>query len=423
MSRSLIVSLALSVASAAGVPSAAGPIADNPVAENLGRAGGIYCAYEVQSDSLPAVPEGYCPVYISHYGRHGSRWPIKGAIYTVADSCLSAQRAAGNLTPLGEDALVSVRALCDNARGHLGELTPLGERQHRAIAERMASRWPELFAEGAWVEARSSVEPRCIMSMAAFCEGLREEAPGVEIRRHASPGDMDFIHHKEPAAEALGSDTASWRSAFSAYRDSVALCHRTAFRLFKKQPAGPELIPAMRALYEVAISEQNIDGTDRRLLDIFDLEELTGLWKAYNYAQYVPHSRSPLGGGAGAAAARTLLSEIITAADAALASGQISADLRFGHDTDLLRLASLMRLEGCGAEVAGPEEAARQWRNFSISPMGANIQLIFFRNSDHHVIVAPRLNEQPISIPMPEYAPGFYDWEALRAKMQEYCKF
>ena len=41
------------------------------------QAGGIYYAYPVTADSLPPIPDGYTPVAISHYGRHGSRWAIK----------------------------------------------------------------------------------------------------------------------------------------------------------------------------------------------------------------------------------------------------------------------------------------------------------------------------------------------------------
>ena len=36
--------------------------------------GGVYYAYHAPKDTLTAVPEGFKPFYISHYGRHGSRW-------------------------------------------------------------------------------------------------------------------------------------------------------------------------------------------------------------------------------------------------------------------------------------------------------------------------------------------------------------
>ena len=40
--------------------------------------GGVYYAYPIESGiekpQLQSAPEGYKPFYISHYGRHGSRW-------------------------------------------------------------------------------------------------------------------------------------------------------------------------------------------------------------------------------------------------------------------------------------------------------------------------------------------------------------
>lgn len=82
-----------------------------------------------------------------------------------------------------------------------------------------------------------------------------------------------------------------------------------------------------------------------------------------------------------------------------LESGEVTADLRFGHDTDLLRLVSLLDLNGYGLETEDIEEAARRWPNWRISPMGGNLQMIFYRNDTGNVIVTIRLNERPAVIP------------------------
>ena len=99
-----------------------------------------------------------------------------------------------------------------------------------------------------------------------------------------------------------------------------------------------------------------------------------------------------------------------------LQSGEVSVDLRFGHDTDLLRLVSLLNLDGYGVETEDIDEAATLWPNYRIAPMGANLQLIFYRNSAGDVLVAPRLNEKPARLPdITEAAPGFYAWEDFKA--------
>lgn len=378
--------------------------------------GGIYYAYPVQKDSMPDAPAGFEPVYISHYGRHGSRWPVNPKAYRVTADFFQNQHLAQNLTDDGRAAWKLATLCAGNAQGHLGELTPLGERQHRDIAARMASRFPSLFKEGRNVVARSSVEPRCIMSMAAFCESLKDINPQLNIRRHATPGDMAFIHPKTEEASLMNSDDAPWRWEFDGFRDSVALCPDLNTRLFKKYPDSDSIADFSRALYDIAISVQNIDSLDADLFSLFSPEELKGLWTAANYIQYVGNARSPLSGHSGPECVRPLLDEIITRADEMLNSGEVSVDLRFGHDTDLLRLVSLLGINGYGIESENPWEVADKWRNYDISPMGANLQLIFYRNKEGEILVHPRLNECPAVIPsLTPVAPGFYPWQSLKS--------
>lgn len=253
------------------------------------------------------------------------------------------------------------------------------------------------------------------MSMMAFCDRLEEEMPGLTVSKHATPGDMDFIHHNTEDAKLNTGEDAPWMWEFSAYRDSVSRCVKTASRLFKSVPSTDSLALFMRSLYDVGISVQDIDGLEAGILPVFDAEELVGLWKASNYMQYAANGNSPESLASGPQSVRPLLAEITQRADEKLASGTPGVDLRFGHDTDLLRLVSLINADGLGAELEDAETVSEKWRNFRISPMGANIQFIFFRNGGGDVIVLPRLNEVPVRISdVPEAFPGYYDWEILK---------
>lgn len=383
------------------------------------KAGGIYYAYDVESDTIPVVPEGYHPVYLSHYGRHGSRWPVKQKIYKGANDFFQQQQIAQNLTDDGKGVWKLVGLCAGHVNGHLGELSPLGVRQHQAIATRMAERFPTLFKEGSKVVARSSVEPRCIMSMMAFCDRLRDIQPNLFMTKSASPGDMDFIHHKSEEADIMGSEQAPWMWEFHDMRDALSACPSLASRLFKTVPSSDSVASFMRNIYDIAISVQNLDSLDADLLSLFSPEELTGLWKAANYIQYNGNGMSPLTGHTGPECARALISEIVDSADEALNSNATSVDLRFGHDTDLLRLVSLLDIDNYGMELNNPDEVAENWQNFSISPMGANIQFVFFRNDAGSVLVAPRLNERPVKISdVPEVFPGLYDWNLLSTHLR-----
>ena len=145
------------------------------------KSGGIYYAYPVTADDDLTVPEGFEPVFLTHYGRHGSRWCLKDYQYPMLDSLFALNARTGNLTPLGLDVQQRLLRIGAHAAGHEGELSPLGERQHKAIAGRMAARFPNLFTDSTRIEARSSQIQRCIISMAAFCERLKELNPKLRV--------------------------------------------------------------------------------------------------------------------------------------------------------------------------------------------------------------------------------------------------
>ena len=54
------------------------------VLSNIATAGGNYYSYPVPTKALTPAPEGYAPFYISHYGRHGSRYIIGEHGYTFS---------------------------------------------------------------------------------------------------------------------------------------------------------------------------------------------------------------------------------------------------------------------------------------------------------------------------------------------------
>ena len=139
------------------------------------KLGGVYYAYPIESgDATPLVnpaPEGYEPFYISHYGRHGSRWLPDDERYIWVNKQFEDTR---NLTKLGKSVRKRLAKIWKNAEGNGGKLTPLGARQHRGIARRMYQNFPSLFTPDAHLTARSSTVGRCISSMENFLSELSE---------------------------------------------------------------------------------------------------------------------------------------------------------------------------------------------------------------------------------------------------------
>lgn len=387
------------------------------IKENPQRAGGIYHAYPFSTDSLAPVPEGYEPFYMSHYGRHGSRWVINEHRHSKLVDMLKAQETEQNLTDLGKEVLKKVEVLEKHTRGHWGELSPLGNRQHMQIAGRMMERFPTLFEGEGEIIARSSEVPRCIISMAAFADELVRRNPKLKVHRFSTPSDMDTIMKGTAGTAALSSRNTPWRKKFSGAIDSLHRAPATAAKLFKDPSKVKNLSSVMRYIFDVAIDEQDVE-TNENLIDIIEIDDLYNHWKAANYEMYARQGNCIDDSQAGPRSATNLINEIIARADEAIAGQRpTKVDLRYGHDTALLRLLAAMNVSTANASVSGPEEAALVWQAYNLTPMAANLQLAFFRNDKGDVIVAPRLNERPLRIDgvkeMPG-APGYYKWNELR---------
>ena len=68
---------------------------------DIATTGGVYYAYPGPSGVQTKAPKGYEPFYISHYGRHGSRWLIADEDYVRVMEVFEKAHAAGALTDLG----------------------------------------------------------------------------------------------------------------------------------------------------------------------------------------------------------------------------------------------------------------------------------------------------------------------------------
>ena len=148
-------------------------------------------------EPLTAAPKGYEPFYMSHYGRHGSRWLIGENEYSAPMNILRDAQRAGKLTAEGEATLQKIEAFYPMTINRLGELTSVGERQHHGIGRRMVQNFPEIFkAKNVPIDARSTVVIRCILSMEAECEELAAANPTARIHNDVSESFQYYLNQK-----------------------------------------------------------------------------------------------------------------------------------------------------------------------------------------------------------------------------------
>lgn len=378
--------------------------------------GGLYCPYIYSNTDLTPAPKGYKPFYISHYGRHGSRWISSDYYHTTTTEILGKADKAGKLTEKGKTLYEKMLIAAADAKERYGDLAPLGVKEEKEIAERMFLNYPEVFINDdgrePYVYSRSTQVPRCILSMAANNERLKELNPKIKMKREATKRDKYLNNEadinsdtvKVIAHDFLVNHFNPSRFISSIFNDSVYAAENV------KEPARFAF-----AVFYAATNLANIDYLNMSMYDVFTDDELFVLWQTSNLNMYFRVGPSPINGKIAKESAGLLLRNIIECADSAIQNNNISADLRFGHDAFIIPLLALMEIDGMNNMESDPEKVYNAWSNFKVSPMGTNLQLVFFRkDGSDDVLVKFLHNEKEKEIPVQTDLFPFYHWKDVK---------
>lgn len=389
-----------------------------------------YQPYPVQDQNpasiphLTKAPKGYRPFYISHYGRHGSRWLISTSTYKDPVAFLKKAKHAGALTPLGEDVLSRLEKVEEAARGRYGELTRLGAEQHRQIAGRMFKNFPQVFKGDARVDAKSTVIIRCILSMESFCMRLKELNPKLRITNDASEHDMYYMNNQDPDKffHKITSDPKN-SEILREYRKKVFTPDRLVKSLVKDESCFTDKYTASSLFYDVtelAISLPNTD-LDVSLMDVVTLQDMHQLNLYRNLGSYRYAGFCDMGQKVTPFRQTYLLKNIIQTADKAIAEAgtdgkkSAGATLRFGHDSNLMPLCSLMDIDGAGVYEPNNDNVANVWNMEHYIPKAGNLQFIFYGKKNAPVLIKVLLNEHEASLPVETDKFPYYEWEKVKA--------
>lgn len=401
--------------------------------KDITLSGAQYKAYPGPQKQLSPAPEGYTPYYISHYGRHGSRYLIGKNDYDRPYEQLKKAADAGVLTEKGLEVLEKVRQIREEAKGRDGELTPLGAQQHREIAKRMYERFPEVFKGKTNIDAKSTTVIRCILSMENALQQLIALNPELNITHDASVHDMYYMNMHDSVLVNLRKQGEKhpdlWK--FNMRYDNG---ERVVDLLFKDKGFLKEnKIDGKRLANKIFELASNMQSTELRhkfqMYDLFNADEVYNYWASGNAWWYVAYGNSPLSGGNQAYSQRNLVRKIISEADSCLAFPHPGATLRFGHDTMVMPLTCLLNINGYGKQMSLEELADSKWLNYRIFPMACNIQFIFYHKNDgdKDVIFKVLQNEDEAELPDLKPMKGcYYRWsdfkEFFLKKLNDYEK-
>ena len=415
------------------------------ITKDFRKMGSNYYAYPTPTAKYTKAPAGYKPFYLSHYGRHGSRFHQPADHYHALYNTLAKADSLSKLTDLGKSLLERAKYLDEYAAPRAGDLTQLGVAQHQGIAKRMVKNFPEIFKNDAYVEAYASTSVRCVVSMAAFLEELHAQKPKVEIHQESGKYLMAFISPLDFGKIIGESNTPAWQKENEKLYSHVnpTRMMRAIFNdsnYIKKNVDAGDLFSK---IYEIGNSLQGSPEIEFNFDDLWTEEDLAARWHAQNAWWYSVLGNNPFAQKQGLDNARPLLKNVLDEADKVIAADTAKTDktagkkpakkttatLRFGHDTVIFPFAVLLQLENgtqnTGIETADMENLHKVWRDYEISPMAANVQLVFYKSSKKGapILVKVMLNEIEQKLPVTcdsatiKNCPAapYYRWDDVRA--------
>lgn len=368
--------------------------------------------------ALTAAPKGYKPFYISHYGRHGSRYLIGYLERNDILKVLGKADSAGVLTENGKELMRKVKVIANEYDNREGELSPLGALQHQQIAHRMYERFPEVFDGDAYIDAKSTIVIRCILSMENELLEFARLNPNLRITHDASEHDMYYMNFDDKQLFAQKEPDSCKQVLEELYLSKVKP-DRLVAQLFTDTSFVGKIMSKYQfyeRLFKMAGNLQNIESRKQlSLYDLFTDDELYDYWTFKNASWYMRYGAYTGNGGKQPFSQRNLLRKIITEADSCIAIGKNGATLRFGHETMVLPLVCLLDLNGYGLATSDIDKLERKgWINYKIFPMGANVQFIFYRNEENDIIVKVLLNENEAKLPLKSKIEPYYKWSDVK---------
>jgi len=386
---------------------------------------GNYVNYPLPTGHLTPAPKGYEPFYISHYGRHGSRYMTSDKHYRRLREQLDSALSLGILTEYGKDVRIRIMTAEADAKGRAGLLTELGARQHKAIAKRMYDNYPELLSQPLQIRAISSNSRRVIRSMENFCGELAILNPSLDITMTASDADQLIVKPVKSIPVPDSSTDDELYRKLKKFKHKMLSGEPQLKALFTDPDQAKTFIDQYTFaddLYNAASDMYCLPELKLDLTDLFGEDGMIDGFRAYNASWCLWEGLMP---GAKHSWLRIypLLKDVLDNADAMIASGGCGLNLRFGHDSVVLPFAFVLGFPEATGATDDMENLHTQFSIFRLIPMGANIQLVFYRKAkSKDILVKFLMNENETSIPIKTDCYPYYHWSDVSKYYREKLK-
>ena len=389
---------------------------DQIVMSDRDRASACEGPYRFDAPALTPSPEGYKPFYISHYGRHGSRYAWNDDTYRRPARWLAAADSLGVLTERGRKLHDDYMEFYMEPLLNTGNLSALGWEQHSRIAAGIAESFPEVFEGGGVIAARASTSGRAIVSMGAFVSSLGQHFPGIVVVANSLATNLVVINPtgapdeiRERYAGEPGAPEGIDDNEFARRKIHPEEILSKIFTDWKFLGGERGEMKFVRDLNDLWRGYRNYCDSGF-LEDLFTPEQALAFWELDNYDNFEGHTLERYDH-------IPLLQDIEERADAAIAGSGVPADLRFGHDTCLNAFYALLNVNGCGYI---PEKAdyVKYWFQNYNTPMASTLLFVLYRpdSADGDILFKVLQNGAEAALPQLQPVCGpYYRWSEFKA--------
>ncbi|MDE7509350.1 MAG: histidine phosphatase family protein [Muribaculaceae bacterium] len=360
---------------------------------------GSMSLYDFSAVEPSALPDSLAPVYVDYVARHGARFLTSENKVTACEKALKKASERGSLTKAGKSFMELLQGVRKHTDGQWGMLSPIGKEQELRLGKEMAEMYPQIFgASGASVASVASYVPRVVETMDQFTIAIADTYEGIDTKA-ASGKAYDHLTRFFVTDKRYDDwrKEGEWKNVYDSFVDRHVSVE-PALRLVGKNSgmSDKELRRLTYDMYKV-LQGMRAASLPAPTDEWMTMEEYRACWEATNLEKYFQYSISPLSDIPAQGASYLLYSWLDTMAH--LEVGQLSPGLSgvFGHAETLLPFFALLGIEETIARPADYDQLSTEWSDAYLTPLAANIAVIYSRGPSGALYASMRLNGRNIS--------------------------
>ena len=377
---------------------------------------GSQSLYVKVNEKYTEAPDGFSPFYINHLGRHGARYLSSSKSIDKIIGILTKAKEKNELTPLGEKLLVDILSLKNYEKENYGLLSQIGKDMEFGIGKRMFENYPQVFEKNRKIFAVATHVKRTQQSMENFLETFKQNTLKDSIETKIN-GDVDpILRFFDLNLEYIEfKESGDWKTLLNKFQKRSEIYIEITNKIFKnKSVMNPkESLKFTTDLYGLYTNQYDI-GKDVGLKKYFTEDELKYFWANKNLSMYLEKGPSNVGQNLPTDISFALLEDFLSTTEKAIKDQSIAANLRFAHAETVVPFASLLKIDFASKQTDDLNSVENIWKDYEISPMGANIQWIFYKNDKNDILVKMLYNEKEISFPLDSDIKPYYKWEEVK---------